>query len=141
MTEPRIRPAGPGDGPGCAEIWVDIGRYYYELDPRAFQNPDPAGLAESFERDIADHDPGRLYLVAEVDELVAGFLVAVLQQPGPHPEHELIRDLSRPRVFVQILAVATPQPATRRGHGPHDRGRDVGVRPRRRDDLAPDLPP
>lgn len=106
MAEPHIRPAGPGDGQGCAGIWVDAGRYYQALDPLSFQVPDTDGLAESFERDLAEHDPARLRLIAEVGDAVAGFLVAALHEPGPHPEHELIRDLSRPRVFVEILAVA-----------------------------------
>jgi GNAT superfamily N-acetyltransferase len=108
MTEPRIRNARPGDGEGCAEVWIDIGRYYYQLDPRTFQIPSPDGLADSFEQDFTDADPEQLQLVAETDGTIAGLLVARLHTPGPHPEHELLRDLSRSRVFVQILAVAEP---------------------------------
>ncbi|MFI5896402.1 GNAT family N-acetyltransferase [Actinoplanes sp. NPDC051513] len=106
MTDPRIRAARPGDGPGCAEIWMDVGRHYSDLDPVAFQVPDAAGLADSFEQDTADADADQLRLIAEVDGAVGGLLVAVLHRPGPRPEHELVRDLSRPRLFVQILAVA-----------------------------------
>jgi len=40
----RIRLAQAGDGPGCAEEWVDIGRYYQALDPRTFQIPAVDGL-------------------------------------------------------------------------------------------------
>jgi GNAT superfamily N-acetyltransferase len=110
MTEPRIRTSRPGDGERCAEVWIDIGRYYHELDPTTFQIPEPTGLADSFEHDIteAEADINQLHLVAETDDGIAGLLVAIRHDPAPHPEHELLRDLSRPRVFVQILAVAEP---------------------------------
>lgn len=108
MIEPRIRTARPGDGAGCAKVWIDIGRYYHELDPHTFQIPSPYGLADSFEQDIADADPRRLRLVAEVDGAIAGLLVARLHEPEPRPDHELLRDLSRRRAFVQILAVSEP---------------------------------
>lgn len=112
MSEPRIRPAKPGDGPGCAEIWIDIGRYYQALDPKTFQIPSTDGLAGSFEQDIADHNPDQLHLIAEINNTVAGFLTAALHQPAPHPEHQLLRDLSRPRLFIQILAVPAPHRRT-----------------------------
>jgi len=108
MTQARVRPAATGDGPGCAEVWIDVGRYYTTLDPRIFQIPSSDGLADAFERDLADAVPGQLYLVAEVDGAVAGFLLAVLHEPGEHPERQLLRDLSQRRLFVQILAVAGP---------------------------------
>ncbi|WP_436535945.1 GNAT family N-acetyltransferase [Actinoplanes sp. HUAS TT8] len=108
MAELRIRPSRPGDGEGCAAVWIDIGRYYHQLDPATFQVPSPTGLADSFEQDItaAEADATALHLVAEADDGIAGLLVARLHEPASHPEHELLRDLSRPRVFVQILAVA-----------------------------------
>lgn len=108
MTDPHIRPARPGDGAGCAEVWIDTGRYYHALEPGTFQIPSRDGLADSFERDIADVASGRLYLVAEVGATVAGLLIATLHEPGPHPEHALTRDRTRPRLFVDLLAVAGP---------------------------------
>jgi GNAT superfamily N-acetyltransferase len=115
MSDPRVRPARQGDGPGCADLWIDVGRYYNALDPQAFQVPVLEGLAESFEQDIANASSDELHLVAEVEGSVVGLLVAGLQRPGPHPEHQLVRDLSRLRLFVQILAVAGPH--RRRGVG------------------------
>jgi GNAT superfamily N-acetyltransferase len=106
MTDVLVRRARQGDGRGCAELWIDVGRYYNALDPRAFQVPSSEGLAESFEQNIANASSDELHLVAEVEGTVVGLLVAGLQRPGLRPEHELVRDLSRLRLFVQILAVA-----------------------------------
>jgi len=106
-TDPRIRLARPGDGEACAEVWMDVGRYYHALDSRAFQVPSGDGLAESFEQDIANADPDQLRLVAEVDGIV-GLLVAGLQRPGSRPDRELVRDLSHVRLFVHALAVSAP---------------------------------
>jgi GNAT superfamily N-acetyltransferase len=107
MTDARIRPARPGDGEGCAEVWTDVGRYYNALDSRAFQVPNSEGLAESFEQDIANADADQLRLVAE-DQGIVGLLIAGLVRPVKRPEHELVRDLSRLRLLVHALAVSAP---------------------------------
>ena len=107
MTDVQIRPARPGDGQGCAEVWMDVGRYYNTLDAQAFQVPSADGLGESFEEDIANADPDQLRLVAEAEGIV-GLLVAALRRPERRPDHELVRDLSRLRLFVHALAVSAP---------------------------------
>lgn len=107
MTDARIRPARPGDGVGCAEVWMDVGRYYNALDAQAYQVPNPEGLAEAFEQHIVNAGPDQLRLVAETEGIV-GLLVASLQRPDRRPDLELVRDLSRLRLFVQALAVAAP---------------------------------
>jgi GNAT superfamily N-acetyltransferase len=107
MTDARIRRARSGDGEGCADVWMDVGRYYKALDSQIYQVPSSEGLAESFERRIANADPDQLRLVAE-DEVIVGLLVAGLYRPDPRPDHELVRDLSRLRLFVQVLAVSAP---------------------------------
>jgi GNAT superfamily N-acetyltransferase len=111
MTDARIRPARPGDGEGCAGVWMDVGRYYNTLDPRVYRVPSSEGLAETFEQHIAKTDPDLLRLVAE-DEGVVGLLTAELRRPDGRPDHELVRDLSRLRLFVQVLAVSTPHRRT-----------------------------
>jgi GNAT superfamily N-acetyltransferase len=111
-----VRPAGPGDGPGCAAVWIDAGRYYQALDPHAFQIPAAAGLAASFENDIAAAGPDQLHLVADPgDGTVSGLLVAALQHPGTRPDHELVRDQSRLRLYIRILAVVSAHRRTGTG--------------------------
>jgi hypothetical protein len=75
MTDARIRPARPGDGDGCADVWMDVGRYYNALDPQIYQVPSSEGLAESFERRVANAEPDQLRLVAE-DQVIVDLLVA-----------------------------------------------------------------
>jgi GNAT superfamily N-acetyltransferase len=106
MSGMQVRSARPGDGPGCAQAWIDAGRYYTEIDPEQFQLPAEDGLADWFERLHANPAPDRLVLVAGVPENVAGFVSAVLQSPEPDAHWELVRHLGQPRVFVEALVVA-----------------------------------
>jgi GNAT superfamily N-acetyltransferase len=102
----RIRPAAPGDGAGCGRVWLDLAQYYVGLDPDCYQIPSSDGLAEGFEQSIVDSDPSCVRLVAEADGQIVGLLVAVLKEPVEHAERELVRDLSRRRLSVELLGVA-----------------------------------
>jgi hypothetical protein len=136
-----VRPARPGDGPGCAAVWIDAGRYYQALDPAAFQIPDADGLAASFENDIAAAGPDQLHFVADPgDGTVTGLLVAVLRHPGARPDHELVRDQSRLRLHIQILVVLSAHRRTGTGTALPDGGADLGGRPRRDGRPARHLP-
>jgi len=106
MTAIHIRPARPGDGPGFARAWLDAGRYYAHLDPASFQVPARDGLAEWFDRTLADQDPHTLSLAAVVGNDIAGFLSATLQPPNPAARWQLLSSLSQPQLFIQALVVA-----------------------------------
>lgn len=105
-----IRPARPGDGEGCARAWTDAGRYYAPIVPDVIQEPDPGGLAEWFERGIAEiQDEDALWLVAATDGSggqVVGMIEAVIQRPRPDGHWQLQRDQSRTRLLINALVVA-----------------------------------
>jgi GNAT superfamily N-acetyltransferase len=106
MNDVQVRPARPGDGTGCARAWLDAGRYYTDISPGQFQIPAEDGLADWFERLRTERARDCLVLVACVQEVVAGFVSAVLEPPEPDARWQLLRHLGQPRVFVEALVVA-----------------------------------
>lgn len=108
MTGIVIREIRPGDGPGCARAWRDAGQYYASLVPEVIQVPDARGLAEWFERAIAnDRNDDELFLVAESGGHVIGMIEGALRRPSPDARWQLQRDLSRTRLVINALAVVS----------------------------------
>jgi GNAT superfamily N-acetyltransferase len=106
MDDPVIRPGRPGDGEGCARVWLDTARYCVSLDPESFRLPSPDGLAAWFDSLHAAPTPDARRLVAELDGTVVGLAAATLIQPSATARFQLLGALSRPRVTVGVLAVA-----------------------------------
>ena len=105
-----IRAARSGDGAGCARAWSDAGRYLQELDPELGRVPDSDGLADWFERSLAeDRAQGTLWLVAEQGGAVVGFVSASVEPPLPDARWQLQRDLASPRLVVGALVVEQAQ--------------------------------
>ena len=101
-----IREARAGDGAGCARAWSDAGRYITTIDPAIGQIPEPAGLVEWFEAACAGaRAPGELWLVAERDGEIAGFVQAVMEPPAANLHWQLQRDLASTRLIIEALAV------------------------------------
>ena len=89
-----------------ARIWVDVCRYYAEMDPEAFQVPKEDGLVEWFvgflgEPSLADE----LSLVAEIDGEVVGSIEAKLIEPMEGAERQLLRELGDKRLSIETLTV------------------------------------
>jgi GNAT superfamily N-acetyltransferase len=101
-----VRRARPGDGADLARAFANTARYYVELDPDAFQVPDPDGLAEWFEgllrRQRSDDEA---WFVAEVGGRVVGDVQARLERPVADAARQLLRDLGRVRLAVDALGV------------------------------------
>ena len=99
-------------------MWADAGRCYAAIVPEVIQEPDPDGLAEWFERGIAeDRGENTLWLVA-VDDTggqVIGMIEASVQEPHADGRWQLQRDRSRTRLLINALAVAEDH--RRRGVG------------------------
>jgi GNAT superfamily N-acetyltransferase len=116
MDAIAIRPARPGDGTGIAGAWLDAGRTYVAIAPELFRIPEESGLVESFESDLAsDRTEEDLWLVAESEGEVAGWLTARIEAPSGEPRHQLVRRFSEHRLQVDALVVATAN--RRRGVG------------------------
>jgi GNAT superfamily N-acetyltransferase len=116
MEDVVVRPARPGDGADLARALTDAARHYVELDPDAFQVPDPDGLAEWFEgllrRRRSDDE---VWLVAEVGGRVVGDVHAHLERPVEDAARQVLRDLGRVCLAVDALGVAAAY--RRRGAG------------------------
>jgi GNAT superfamily N-acetyltransferase len=105
-----FRAARSGDGAGCARAWSDAGRYHRELDPNIGRVPDSDGLADWFERSLADdRAAGALWLVAEQDGRVVGFVSARVEPPMADARWQLQRDLASPRLVIDALVVEETQ--------------------------------
>jgi len=102
----HVRRVRPGDGPGCAQAWLDAARYYTDLDPDSFQVPDESGLTEWFEQQNARSNPGIATLVATVGSEVAGFAVAEFQAPMADAHRQMVKAAGQSRVYVNALVVA-----------------------------------
>jgi GNAT superfamily N-acetyltransferase len=105
-VNPVIRDIRPGDGEGCARVWLDAGRYYAALVPEVIQVPDADGLADWLEEAIAEERDGLWQVADQPGEGVVGMVEAAVVPPSPDAHRQLQRDLSRTRLVVNLLAVA-----------------------------------
>jgi GNAT superfamily N-acetyltransferase len=92
-----------GDGEGIARAWRDTGEFYAALAPEHFQVPEDAGLAESFDATVASKD--ELRIVAELDAVFVGWLVARFETREADASKEFVRDHGKDRVAVDALLV------------------------------------
>lgn len=101
-----IRDVRPGDGGGCARVWLDAGRHYAALVPEVIRVPDADGLAAWFEDGIGEERDG-VWLVADrPGDGVIGMVEAAVVRPAPGARFQLQRDQGRTRLVVNLLAVA-----------------------------------
>lgn len=110
MDDIEIRSARPGDGPACARVWLDIGRFFIGVDPTLFRLPEDDGLVDWFEDVIASltgSGDDALYLVALVGGEIVGGLSATLHEPIDFSDRQLQADLSVRRLHVDSLGVLT----------------------------------
>jgi GNAT superfamily N-acetyltransferase len=103
-----IRAPRAGDGIGLARSWLDAATYYTSLNADLFQVPAAEGLAAALEAwALTTTDEHMLIRVAEQDQQVVGFIGATMHQPLPVPNHELMRNMSRTRLVIDVLVVQT----------------------------------
>jgi ribosomal protein S18 acetylase RimI-like enzyme len=107
VTDTSIRESRPGDGAGCAEIWLETGEFMAALNPRSFQVPAADGLAAWFEQinAVYRHDQDKLLLVADADGILVGAVTASLHQPLDTAARQVQSDLSRRRLHIDSLSV------------------------------------
>ncbi|HJX07754.1 MAG TPA: GNAT family N-acetyltransferase [Actinomycetota bacterium] len=101
-----IRSPIPDDAARLAEAWTEFGRYYAALDPTMFRVPDVEGLEGWIRTAIGGPpDEDRLWLVAEVDGTVQGYVQAEISRPGQDSRWELLADLRQSVLRVLALFV------------------------------------
>jgi len=85
---------------------MEFGRYYAALDPAMFRVPDEEGLEGWIRTAIGGPaDADRLWLVADVDDTVQGYVQAEIARPGPDARWELLADLRQSVLRVLALFV------------------------------------
>ena len=101
-----IRSSIAADAPRLAGAWLEFGRYYAALDPTMFRVPDDDGLEGWIRNAIGGPpDEDRLWLVAEIDGTVQGYVQAEIARPGPDARWELLADLRQSVLRVLALFV------------------------------------
>jgi GNAT superfamily N-acetyltransferase len=103
----RLRKVRDTDADDLAAAWRDQGEVYAELDPAAFAVPPSDGLGTWLVEGLQSQaDPDRrLVLVADIDGSAVGFLVAAVVPAHGSADRQAQRDLARPRVQIEALAV------------------------------------
>jgi GNAT superfamily N-acetyltransferase len=103
----EVRAACPGHGPGLPRISLDNARYYVELFPEDFREPDEAGLVEWFETLLArPRVESELHLVAVASGTIAAFVYARLTEPDEHANRQMLAEYPYRRVHVEALGTA-----------------------------------
>jgi GNAT superfamily N-acetyltransferase len=103
-----IRDARPGDGAGLARIWLENAAYYVERFPEDFRMPDKDGLVEWLEGLVAhERSEDTLWLVAEIDDEVAGYVFAVLNPPDNDARFQMLPSREVTRLWIEALGTAT----------------------------------
>jgi GNAT superfamily N-acetyltransferase len=100
----RIRPAARSDAPGLAQLWLEFGTYYVDLDPEQFKVPSSDGL-EEWIAEQPTQSPER-WLVADVDGEIAGYAVGAILDPHPQAERKLLTDAEVRRLGINVVQTA-----------------------------------
>lgn len=104
--EIQIRGAHVGDAANLADVWVEFGRYYAELDRTQFRIPDAEGLSGWFESRLNEgKDDDMLWLVAERDRKIVGFVEARIWPPAEDANRQLVREVDEPILKVDSIMV------------------------------------
>jgi GNAT superfamily N-acetyltransferase len=102
----RVRRASSDDAGGLADLWIEFGRYYEDLDPSQYQEPKADGLDAWFRGQLDEQqDADQLWLVAEVGERLVGSIHGTIQRPSEDADWQLIRDLGAVVLRVDHLIV------------------------------------
>jgi GNAT superfamily N-acetyltransferase len=104
----EVRKARPGDGEGLARIWAENAAYYAELFPEDFRRPDEESFAEKLDSSLARQaDDNQLWLVAEIDGVIAGQLLARVEPPLENAHEQMVSHLAETRLLIDALGTAT----------------------------------
>lgn len=103
----RLRKVRDTDADDLAQAWRDQATVYADLAPDMFEVPAGDGLGAWLVEGLASQaDPDRrLVLVADIAGRATGFVVAAVVPAHEAAGRQMQRELSRPRVQVEALAV------------------------------------
>jgi GNAT superfamily N-acetyltransferase len=101
----EIRQARQGDGQGLADLHLDTAVTLRELDPSRFTVPDPDGMAEWIDADLATMGEEWICFVAEEGGRIVGQVEARVHPPLDSARYQTMSDLASPRGEVNSLGV------------------------------------
>ena len=101
-----LRPAEADDAEALSECWIEFGRYYADESPDRFRVPAREGLSGWIAREIEQSRlRDELWLVAEKDETIVGFIRAAIWAPAPDADRQIMREVSEPLLKINSLFV------------------------------------
>jgi hypothetical protein len=124
-----IRPAKGDDASDLAELWIEFGRYYANLNPEQYQEPKQEGLVEWFRRQLHEQQgEDQTWLVAEGSSRLLGSIHGEIWRPREGAEWGLIRDDGETSLKIDHLIV-TERSGERESVAGSWRRRRLGVVP------------
>ena len=106
-SESSIRRATGNDAPDLAELWIEFGRYYAELNPAHYQEPKRDGLVEWFHRQLNEQEgEDQTWLVAEGPGRLLGSIHGEVWRPREDAAWGLIRDDTETALKINHLIVS-----------------------------------
>ncbi len=105
MEQISIRAPRAGDGDSLARIWLDAAKYYAGLNPELFQVPRADGLDDWCEQWVKSIRENTLFLVAEENQRVVGFISARFVPPMEEAARQFVRDVGYPRLMIDAVVV------------------------------------
>jgi len=101
-----LRDARRDDAPRLTELWIEFGAYYEAIDPFEFQTPSRDGLVDWMADEISsERSDDELYVVAEMDGAVVGYVRAQVSRPQDQPERHVLRTMGVATLKVDALMV------------------------------------
>jgi GNAT superfamily N-acetyltransferase len=101
-----IRNVRVDDALSLAGALREWGADYAAIDPQAFRVPDEEGLVEWFEEQLRDErDDDDLWLIAERERQLVGYIQAQVWRPSPDARRQIMRDASETLLKIDALMV------------------------------------
>jgi GNAT superfamily N-acetyltransferase len=101
-----IRDVRTEDAPRLAELWIEFGAYYEEMDPVEFRTPRGDDLVDWMAHDISKgRSDDELYTVVERDGVVVGYLRAQISRPTDNAERHVLRTMGVTTLKIDGLMV------------------------------------
>jgi GNAT superfamily N-acetyltransferase len=116
MDSISVRRVRQQDAVPLAELWIEFGRYYAELDPIQFQVPADDSLVDWFEGRLSEPDGAdALWLLAEHGQRVVGAIQARIWRPSEDAERQIVREVGH--VVLKIDSIVVTESERRGGIG------------------------
>ena len=101
-----IRDVGIKDTSSVTDLWVEFGAYYEAIDPVEFQTPRGHDLVQWIADGISkERSDDELYVVADLDGEVVGYLRAQIFRPEDGAERHVLRTAGETTLKIDGLMV------------------------------------